>query len=33
MAQAAAHYVVDGIADVPPLIDDIKARLARGERP
>ena len=33
MAQAGAHYVVDGIADVPPLIDDINARLARGERP
>jgi len=33
MAQAGAHYVVDGIGDVPPLIDDINARLARGERP
>jgi phosphonoacetaldehyde hydrolase len=33
MAQAGAHYVVDDIADVPPLIDEINARLARGERP
>lgn len=33
MAQAGAHYVVDGIADVAPLLDDIDARLARGERP
>ena len=33
LAQAGAHYVVDGIADVPPLIDDINAWLARGERP
>jgi phosphonoacetaldehyde hydrolase len=30
---AGAHYVVDSIADVPPLLDDIDARLARGERP
>ncbi len=33
MAQAGAHYVVDGIADVPPLIEEINARLARSERP
>ena len=33
MAQAGAHYVVDGIADVPPLIDAINVRLVRGERP
>ena len=33
MSQAGAHYVVDGIADVPPLLDEINARLARGERP
>lgn len=33
MLQAGAHYVVDGIADVPPLLDEINARLARGERP
>jgi phosphonoacetaldehyde hydrolase len=33
MSQTGAHYVVDSIADVPPLLDDIDARLARGERP
>lgn len=33
MAQAGAHYVVDSIADVAPLLDDINARLARGDRP
>jgi len=25
--------VVDTIAEVPPIIDDINARLAHGERP
>jgi phosphonoacetaldehyde hydrolase len=33
MSHAGAHYVVDGIADVMPALDDIHARLARGERP
>jgi phosphonoacetaldehyde hydrolase len=33
MSQSGAHYVVDGIADVMPALDDIHARLARGERP
>jgi phosphonoacetaldehyde hydrolase len=33
MLQAGAHYVVDSIADVMPCLDDIEARLARGERP
>lgn len=33
MAQTGAHYVVDGIMDCPAIIDDINARLARGERP
>ena len=31
--QSGAHYVVDGIWDVPAVLDDINARLARGERP
>lgn len=31
--QTGAHYVVDGIWDVPPILDDINARMARGERP
>jgi phosphonoacetaldehyde hydrolase len=33
MQQAGAHYVVDGIWDVPAVLDDINARLARGDRP
>jgi phosphonoacetaldehyde hydrolase len=33
MAQCGAHYVVDGIWNVPAVLDDINARLARGERP
>jgi phosphonoacetaldehyde hydrolase len=32
-AQAGAHYVVDGIGDCIPLIDDINTRIAHGERP
>lgn len=31
--QAGAHYVVDTIADVPPLLDEITARLRQGEQP
>jgi phosphonoacetaldehyde hydrolase len=31
--QTGAHYVVDTIADLIPCIDDIEARLERGERP
>jgi phosphonoacetaldehyde hydrolase len=30
---AGAHYVVDGISDVPLLLDQIETRLAQGERP
>jgi len=33
LAAAGAHYVVDTIADVLPVIDRIHARLAAGERP
>ena len=33
MYAAGAHYVVDGVGDVPPLLDEIEARLARGEHP
>jgi phosphonoacetaldehyde hydrolase len=33
MHQSGAHYVVDGIVDVPPLLDLINARIANGERP
>jgi len=30
---AGAHYVVDGIADILPVLDGIEARLAAGEKP
>lgn len=33
MAQAGAHYVVDSISDVMPVLDEIDDRMARGERP
>jgi len=33
MYQCGAHYVVDSIADLTPCLDEIEARLARGERP
>jgi phosphonoacetaldehyde hydrolase len=28
-----AHYVVDSVAELLPVLDQIQARLARGERP
>ncbi|HSB70880.1 MAG TPA: phosphonoacetaldehyde hydrolase [Candidatus Methylomirabilis sp.] len=33
LAMSGAHYVVDGISDVLPVLEEINARLARGERP
>ena len=33
MWQVGAHYVIDGIWDVPPVLDLINERLSRGERP
>jgi len=33
LRRQGAHYVVETIADVIPVLDDIEARLARGERP
>ena len=33
MRKGGAHYVVDTIAEMLPSIDDIEARLARGEKP
>ena len=33
MHQCGAHYVVDTIADLLPCIDDIQARIRRGETP
>ncbi|MGZ9166950.1 MAG: phosphonoacetaldehyde hydrolase [Anaerolineales bacterium] len=31
--QAGAHYVIDGIWDLPLILDEIESRLANGERP
>jgi len=33
MQQTGAHYVVDSVADVLPVLDEIDRRLAAGERP
>jgi beta-phosphoglucomutase-like phosphatase (HAD superfamily) len=33
LREAGAHRVVDGVADLVPVLDEIEARLARGERP
>ena len=33
LSAAGAHYVVDSVADLMPVVYDIEARLARGERP
>ncbi len=33
MYKAGAHYVVESITDVSPLLDEINVRLAQGERP
>jgi phosphonoacetaldehyde hydrolase len=33
MARAGAHFVVDGIWDLLPVVAEINGRLARGERP
>lgn len=33
LAGAGAHYVIDGVSDLLPVIDAINARLAHGEKP
>ncbi len=33
LRKAGAHYVIDSIADIEPVIEDVNCRLARGERP
>jgi len=33
LRKAGAHYVIDSIVELPAVIEDINARLARGERP
>jgi phosphonoacetaldehyde hydrolase len=33
LAQAGAHFVIDGVDQLLPCVDDIERRLARGEKP
>lgn len=33
LRKAGAHYVIDSIAELPEVIEDINERLARGEQP
>ncbi len=33
LREAGAHCTVDSLSEVPPLLDEINERLARGERP
>jgi len=33
LRQAGAHYVIDSLAEIEPVIEEINARLARGETP
>ncbi|PLZ03739.1 phosphonoacetaldehyde hydrolase [Burkholderia sp. WAC0059] len=33
LSAAGAHYVIDSVADLLPVVYDIEGRLARGERP
>ncbi len=33
LRKAGAHYVIDSMTDIEPVIEDINERLARGEKP
>jgi len=33
LTRAGAHYVIDSVADLDPVLDEIEGALARGERP
>jgi len=33
LEKAGAHYILESIADIEPVIEDINKRIARGERP
>lgn len=33
LRKSGAHYVIDSLADIEPVIADVNARLARGEKP
>ena len=33
LEDAGAHYVIDSVADLMPIVHKIETRLAQGERP
>jgi len=33
LTDAGAHYVIDSVADLLPVLDAVEARLERGEQP
>ena len=33
LTRAGAHYVIDSVADIDSVLDEIEGRIARGERP
>lgn len=33
LIHSGAHYVVDSIVDLPPVIADINRRLSKGDKP
>ena len=33
LRRTGAHYVIDSVADIDWVLDEIEGRLARGERP
>jgi phosphonoacetaldehyde hydrolase len=33
LEKAGSHYVIESIADIEPVIEDINQRLAKGEKP
>ncbi len=33
LRQAGAHYVIESVAELPPVLADIETRIRRGERP
>lgn len=33
LEKAGAHYVIDSLADIEPVIEGVNARLGRGETP
>jgi phosphonoacetaldehyde hydrolase len=33
LAAAGAHYVIDGVWELPTVVEEVNARLQRGEQP